>query len=289
MPAADTMEPADARLDPATLVDHAALAQGDRYEKEDHHHHGPESHSRRLYESATRLLRRGCEVHFGGQQSEFAAAREAQLAALKSEPQAVVPQGAPNFVGGEHQVFLKHPPLEVFKQTLPGYYGRYLDERVLLDPRTFLNVRMLVMRSALPSEYLLRWCVMGDVFGLDTIYLGVVRQMAEEPEMAVGQPFIPESPDDPATLDDVAAFFAAHGFVRVESRLIINPEIQEVTWYRQRDGLLMTDAHARNFRKDLNGLLIPIDLVISIVRPGASALLPPPDRVWKPSFLSSDI
>ena len=38
------------------------------------------------------------------------------------------------------------------------------------------------------------------------------------------------------------------------------------------DGILVTDAHARNFRRDLDGVLIPVDLVIALVPPGASAL-----------------
>lgn len=140
-----------------------------------------------------------------------------------------------------------------------------------------------MMRAALPSEYLRRWAVMDDVFGMTTHYLGKVTGSDREPQMAVEQPFIPEDENLPATLEDAEAFFAAHGFERVDDAHIINPEVHGVTWYRQRDGILITDAHARNFRRDLNGVLIPVDLVIALVPPGSSALLPAAAKLWEPA------
>ena len=122
------------------------------------------------------------------------------------------------------------------------FYGRIMDETKLLDPRTFLNKPRLMMRAALPSEYLRRWAVMDDVFGMTTHYLGKVMGSDREPQMAVEQPFIPEDENLPATLEDAAEFFAAHGFERVSDGHIINPEVHGVTWYRQRDGVLVTDA-----------------------------------------------
>lgn len=158
-----------------------------------------------------------------------------------------------------------------------------MDETKLLDPRTFQNKTRLMMRAALPSEYLRRWAVMDDVFGMTTHYLGKVTGSDREPQMTVEQPFIPEDENLPATLEDAAAFFTAHGFERVSDEHIINPEVHGVTWYRQRDGVLVTDAHARNFRRDLDGVLIPVDLVIALVPPGASALLPVAAKLWEPA------
>ncbi|MBK8039267.1 MAG: hypothetical protein IPK22_19350 [Verrucomicrobiaceae bacterium] len=169
----------------------------------------------------------------------------------------------------------------VFKHTVLGFYGRILDETVLLDPRTFQNKRKLAMRGALPSEYLRRWAVIEAVFGLETHYKGIVNPASAEPQMAVSQPYIDQLVEDPATEGDVNAFFAAFGFTQVSADLIVNPEIQNVTWYRQSDGILATDAHPRNFRKDTTGVLIPIDLVITLVPPGISNLLPEPERPWR--------
>jgi hypothetical protein len=186
-------------------------------------------------------------------------------------------------VGGEHIIFGSEALGMVVKHTLPGFYGRIMDETKLLDPRTFLNKPRLMMRAALPSEYLRRWAVMTDVFGMRTHYLGKVTGFDREPQMAVEQPFIPEDENLPATLEDVAEFFTAHGFERVDDAHIINPEVHGVTWYRQRDGILITDAHARNFRRDLDGVIIPVDLVIALVPPGNSMLLPPAKKLWEPS------
>ena len=286
MPASDTMEPDDARLDPVVQVDHAAGDAGDRYEKENHHHHGPEETVRALLAAATRVAGGNAPLGFGrSSQQQLPAAQEVELKTLLLEPVAPIPRSPVFAEGGEHRVFGSKVESELIKHTLPGFYGRIMDERVLLDPSTFLSKPKLAMRGALPSEYLRRWAVMADVFGMVTNYLGRVEGSGTEPTIAVSQTYIVEREDDPATLDDVVALMMPHGFVPVHPRLIVNPDVQQVTWYRQGDGLLITDAHARNFRKDPEGVIFPIDLVISIVPPGASALLPPPDAVWMPSFL----
>lgn len=186
-------------------------------------------------------------------------------------------------MGGEHVVFIQNDPKIVIKHTLPGFYGRIMDETNLLDPRTFQNKTRLMMRAALPSEYLRRWAVMDDVFGMTTRYLGKVTGKDREPQMAVEQPFIPEDENLPATAEDASNFFSAHGFVRVDDAHIINPEVHGVTWYRQRDGVLATDAHPRNFRRDLDGVIIPVDLIIALVPPGTSELLPAATALWQPS------
>jgi len=275
--------PPDEHLDEGEAMPHPFPNPTPDHEEEVDHHHGPEEAVRSLLASASRLSRHGGAFSAGGQPNEFPSAREAQLAALASEPLVPAPGVPPSFTGGEHVVFVPASPDIVIKHTLPGFYGRILDEKSLLDPRTFLNRKQLAMRGALPSEYLLRWAVMADVFGLATRYLGRTEGK-DEPCMAVSQPFIVELPEDPATLEDVAALMEAHGFSCVDPAIIVNPEIKEVTWYRQRDGLLITDAHARNFRKDTEGLIFPIDLVITVVAPGAFTTLPQPDAIWRPSY-----
>lgn len=274
----------EARLDDGEAMTHPFTNPAPAHEEEVDHHHGPEEAVRSLLAAASRLSGNGGAFHSGCESIEFPSAREAQLVTLSSEPiarESALPQ---SFVGGEHVVFIPSSPDVVIKHTLPGFYGRILDERSLLDPRTFLNRKQLAMRGALPSEYLQRWAVMADVFGLATHYLGRTEGPDREPCMAVSQPFIVELPEDPATLDDVAALMEAHGFSRVDPDMIVNPEIKDVTWYRQRDGLLITDAHARNFRKDTEGLIFPIDLVITTIAPGAFSTLPQPDVAWKPSY-----
>lgn len=180
---------------------------------------------------------------------------------------------------------MDQPPTTVLKHTLPGFYGRVVDEVKLLDARTFLNRPKLTLRGALPSEYLRRWAVLTDIFGLPTSYQGKTGEDAAEPQMAVAQPYIEQDDDDPALIEDVTAFMEAHGFAKIDPVSIAIPEVAEVTWYRQRDGILITDAHARNFRKDTtSGALVPIDLVVTTVPAGASQLLPPPLAEWQPDL-----
>lgn len=254
------------------------------HETQGGHHHRPKKATGDLLQSAARLAGAGHSLYFGCQSGKLIpAARESELSRLSEEPAVGIPDYSPAFVGGEHTVFIPDQSETVIKHTLPGFYGRIMDETKLLDPRTFQNKTRLMMRAALPSEYLRRWAVMDDVFGMITHYLGKVTGYDREPQMAVAQPFIPEDENLPATLEDAAAFFTAHGFERVSDEHIINPEVHGVTWYRQRDGVLVTDAHARNFRRDLDGVLIPVDLVIALVPPGASALLPAAKKLWEPA------
>jgi hypothetical protein len=244
----------------------------------------PKKAVRDLLQSAARISGADAQIHYGwNSQRSYAAAREGELRQLAAEPDAGAPPSDTMGVGGEHALFGSEALGKVIKHTLPGFYGRIMDETKLLDARTFQNKTRLMMRAALPSEYLRRWAVMTAVFGMRTHYLGKVMGSDHEPQMAVEQPFIPEDENLPATLEDAAAFFTAHGFERVADEHIINPEVHGVTWYRQRDGVLVTDAHARNFRRDLDGVLIPVDLVIALVPPGASALLPAAKKLWEPA------
>lgn len=255
-----------------------------RHETQSHHHHRPKKVTGDLLQSAARLAGAGGSLYFGCQSSKLIpAARANELKRLASEIAIQPPDYLPTFVGGEHAVFISEKSEIVIKHTLPGFYGRIMDETKLLDPRTFQNKTRLMMRAALPSEYLRRWAVMDDVFGMTTHYLGKVTGSDRDPQMAVEQPFIAEDENWPATLEDAEAFFTAHGFERVDDNHIINPAVHGVTWYRQRDGILVTDAHARNFRRDLDDVIIPVDLVIALVPPGASTLLPAATRLWQPA------
>jgi len=121
---------------------------------------------------------------------------------------------------------------------------------------------------------------MEDIFGLRTTYLG--RTGLSDVRIAISQPFIVQNEDDPPTHADVTEFMLAHGFAKVEKFKIALPEISDVTWYRKKDGILVSDAHPRNFRKDEGtGAIIPVDLMIAVVPKGVSRILPDPDTIWK--------
>lgn len=157
-----------------------------------------------------------------------------------------------------------------------------MDEVMLLDPRTFLVRPKLTLRGALPSEYLRRWAIMADVFGVPTNYLGNVANPSGEPQMVVVQPYVDQADSDPALIEDIAVYLSANGFEKVDPSMVALPEVADVTWYRQSDGILLSDAHARNFRKETTtGALVPVDLVLNLVPPGTSKLLPPATSPWQ--------
>jgi hypothetical protein len=211
--------------------------------------------------------------HFGGSQGRTAAeAREEQLAHIASLPKFDGGIGDHIATGGEHVVHLSASGQRVLKFRLSGDYGFCLDEKTLFDSRTFLNRPQLFHRHALPSEYLWRWLVLRKVFGLRTELEGVTTRPDGTLALVISQPFIGESM--PAW-DEVEFVLTGLGFLRVDNAHLPMPEMHDVVWYRQRDGVLISDAYPRNFRLESSGALIPIDLVVTIVPPGASNILPP--------------
>lgn len=243
-------------------------------EAESAHHHESIGDSAYLLESAAVLGGVRGAFRFGRYQNRtFPEELAQQVEAFSRLPSCELEQAIPIAAGGEHEVYRTADSMRVVKATLSGVFGRVMDEDVLLDPRTFLNQPRLKLRGALPCEYLARWVVLSSVFGLQTRFEGVYRtSLTAEPQLVISQPFIGEHMPD---LEDVENLMLAHGFTKVEASHVINPENQDVTWYRQRDGLLITDAFARNFRMDgQTGAVIPIDLMVNIVPPGVSKLLP---------------
>lgn len=153
-----------------------------------------------------------------------------------------------------------------------------MDERKLLNPRTMLSEFKLTIRPALPSEYLTRWAIFSSVFGIDTEYVG--RPLGSVNQLEIRQTFVPQDPDAIIEATDIETYMEAMGFVKIPPDLIAIPEVQHVTFYRQHDGILITDAHPRNFRLTPAGLIVPIDLVVSAIPTGASRILADPVTTW---------
>lgn len=99
--------------------------------------------------------------------------------------------------------------------------------------------------------------------------------------MVVAQPYIDQDENDQPDADDVEEFMTAYHFEKVSDDKIENPEIKNVTWYRQKDGILITDSFPRNFRKHkFEHALVPIDLVVNLVPQQGSSLLAVPEEPW---------
>lgn len=236
-----------------------------------------------LLEARHTITCHGDTFYFGPErQADRITAREREVQQLAQTVVARAPSVPPNFTGGEHAVWvIGDPATRVFKKTLGSSYGYVLDEQELLDPRTFLKRRQLFIRPALPSEYLLRWMVLHQIFQLPTRYEGQVPNAGTEPDMAISQPYIEQDENDPPQPEDIITFMTEYGFVQVEAAKVVTPEQKAVTWYRQKDGVLITDAYARNFRKYApERMIVPVDLVVTLVPPGVSKLLPDPEAPW---------
>lgn len=254
-------------------------------DEEAHNHHARSQEAGLRLFQAWHAITSGCgSVYFGTEQQDARiSARELELQRLAKEALAHKPLTSPTFTGGEHDVWICGEPVAtVFKKTFGGFFGRILDEKQILSSRTFCNSPQLYIRAALPSEYLRRWAVLNDIFALPTFYEGQVPNGTAEPDIAITQPYIEQDEADQPEATDIVKFMKAYDFIQVDAAMIVTPEIKNVTWYRERDGVLITDAHPRNFRKDLTtGIAVPIDLVVTVVPPGVSKLLPNAKCTWQ--------
>ena len=242
-------------------------------ETEGSDHHRSSAAASHLLESAALFCGVRGALRFGRDQvCPFPEEREREVAKLGALPHCLSGDMTRIAVGSEHIVHRTADSLRIVKITLPGVFGRIVDEDRLFDSRTFLNSWKLKLRDALPSEYFTRWALLDVLFGLQTQAEGIHQDDGREPQLVISQPFIGEFMPD---LEDVESLMKAMGFSKVDAKNVINPENEDCTWYRQRDGLLITDAFPRNFRLDREGAIIPIDLMINIVPPGASKILPP--------------
>lgn len=216
-------------------------------------------------------------IHFGRSPGRtLGLEREGQITRLGLVPEFDVSAlGVEIVKGGEHEVYWSEDKSMVHKVTFADSFGYIVDELEGLSERTFLNETRLQLRPALPSEYMIRWAILDEVFGVQTHFDGLLRRSRDEFSFVISQRFVGDAPGRMPTWEETEAFMTSFGFFKVDPNLVRTREVQGVTWYRQRDGVLITDALPRNFRIEAGGAVMPIDLVVNIVPPGASRLLPP--------------
>lgn len=207
----------------------------------------------------------------------FGLERERQVKTLSALPEFTGSLGEFLDDGGEHIVHFSQERSRVIKIAHSNSYGFVVDEELLMDSWTLMMRPQLKHRRALPSEYLFRWALLDAVFGLVTTFEGTRQIAGGELSLVISQPFIgvEDRDDDVPEWHEVNQFLIAYGFLKVDDRHIAESLIKGAVWYRQNDGVLLSDVFPRNFRSDATGAVIPIDLVVNIVPPGASKFLPP--------------
>jgi hypothetical protein len=167
--------------------------------------------------------------------------------------------------GGEHIVHHAEGRREVQKLTLPdiGGYGFVPD----------VDGDILWLRPAIASEYLGRLGLMDAVFGVPSRITGILRNPQGAPQTASSQPWvdgiIPES-------EEISEWLHEQGFAAVPRRFHERGSVPAGSvWYRKMDNLLMGDAVPRNFLKTPDGIIVPIDVSLSLIpaelMPGAMA------------------
>jgi hypothetical protein len=227
--------------------------------------------------AAKNLTGEGSPFRFGGRaDGSFGLERDRQVAALGLFPAFVGSIGELLAKGGEHIVHFSEDRSSVLKFAHPDSYGFVIDEESLMDTKTRLMRPLLKHRPSLPSEYLFRWALLDSVFGLVTSFEGMRKVKGNNFSIVISQPFIgmEESDDDVPEWDEVVAFLTAFGFDPVDDVHVAYKEIKGAVWYRQKDGILISDVFPRNFKRDETGAVFPIDVVVNIVPPGASQILP---------------
>jgi hypothetical protein len=147
--------------------------------------------------------------------------------------------------GAEHSVFYDRQADTVIKLTHPGSFGWSTAGEGL---------------KATPLEYLERLAWQNLLFSDDVRMVAVVGD-PRILRVVTSQPYIFEDENAPdITLDEIDQFFESRHLEKVS----LNPE---APWFFNADlGIVIGDANPGNFVRDVNGEIVPIDLVIG--KPG---------------------
>lgn len=103
--------------------------------------------------------------------------------------------------------------------------------------------------SATALEYIDRLILQNTYFRDDIRLIGVI-EVKQQIRVLTSQPHIA---GDPACADEIQKWFRKLQFICIESN-------GRVAWYREKENLLVADAHEGNVIKTASGALVPIDL-----------------------------
>jgi len=136
--------------------------------------------------------------------------------------------------GAEHEVFVPEGSRYVWKITRPNRWG---------------------LISATAMEYLERLEVLNEVSGTDILIEGVAVTNVGVPSLVTSMAFVPGVHPDSSEL---------HSQLAEEGWELI-PDPDQMLGYRQSEsGVVMRDAHPKNFIKTGNNLLVPVDVIFVV-------------------------
>jgi hypothetical protein len=152
---------------------------------------------------------------------------------------------AVKFEQGEHQGFYDQTSDRWFKITLANKAGFVLDARDAVEG----VAGNFESRLATPLEYLERLRLANEKFADGIRFLGVINA-SDGWRLVISQPNVEGGPP---SQKDVLQFFRWRKFRAVN----------EKTYYRAVDNLLVGDAHTGNLKKLPNGSIVPFDVLLS--------------------------
>jgi hypothetical protein len=192
-------------------------------------------------------------------------ARERSLA-IEPDPEKEIGGGA------EHLVERAPNPARVLKHTRDGEhnpaivadYGYTVDSTYDLQG-TGGYAGTLVLRPATPSEYVSRMDAQNEVFGSDLKIEGITKVNGRI-GLAVSQTAIEgEEPNQ----GEIESWLETNGFKKVGAAKISSAHMIGKTWYDMKSRTLVTDVKPDNLKKDVNGRLHSVDLIVQRLPEGS--------------------
>ena len=151
--------------------------------------------------------------------------------------------------GQEHRIWPSSDRTRIFKATCAGSFGF----SVINNEATAWQSELT---RGLPLEYLERLLVANQLFG-DDILLEAVSEEENGLVIVSSQPTLI---GEPVSGDEITDFMGRLWFKLVPGLSLGNPG--SLAFYRDLDEIAVFDAHPANFVKDVNGVVLPIDLIL---------------------------
>lgn len=158
----------------------------------------------------------------------------------------------------EHLVAFRTSDRRWVKATKPGCFAYIADTDYILDRASQKWVGNVILREALPSEYLARLRLHNDVFG-DSIELeGAIISPDGKLSLVSSQPDISGTP---ASLEEIKSTMKGLGFEVIDG-LHLGYTVS-LSFFRRADRVVVFDAHPANAITS-DGIAVPIDFIVQV-------------------------
>lgn len=151
--------------------------------------------------------------------------------------------------GQEHRIWPSEDGTRIFKTTYGGNFGFTVISNEATGGCPELT-------KSLPLEYLERLLLQNQIFG-DDLILEAILAIEAEAAIVSSQPTLI---GQPVATEEIEEFMRRLWFKPLHGLSLGNPG--SLAFYRDLDEVVAFDAHTANFVKDLDGAVLPIDLIL---------------------------